>query len=583
MAFDACFLSFVVRECDEALRGGKVEKIYQPARDEVILAFRAPGGSRRLLINAGSQNPRVHLTGERTENPAVPPQFCMLLRKHLTGARFSRATQLGFERVARLTFDAYDDLGFPAEKHLICEIMGKYSNLMLTDASDKILAVLRPVDFTTSQKRQVLPGMRYEMPPAQDKCDPLTADASSFKALAAASDLSRSAEKFLTASYLGIASLTARELVFRTTGEIASTLEEAGLPLTDGFLAMMDEVRFGTGTPCLAVDEAGHAREYCFTELRHLAPPWQLVMFPTFGELLERYFADRGREERVRQHGDDIFRLLKTAEARLEKKIAVQTDELEACEVGETFRLWGDLLTANIYRLKRGMTEVTLENYMDAMKPVEVMLDARLSPAANAQRYYKKYNKTKSARVHLEEQLAIARGELDYIGSVLDAFSRAEGDSELAEIREELRGAGYAKQMTGKKPQKQRPATSILRFRTTDGRAVLCGKNNLANDYLTFRASEKTDWWFHAKSQHGSHVIMSGSGGEPTDRDFTEAAMIAATYSGYDGGQNVPVDYARVREIKKPPNAKPGFVIYHTNWTAYVTPDRDAANTLREK
>ncbi|MCQ2424296.1 MAG: NFACT family protein [Clostridia bacterium] len=583
MAFDACFLSFVVRECDEALRGGKVEKIYQPARDEVILCFRAAGGSRRLLINAGSQNPRLHLTGEKAENPAVPPQFCMLLRKHLSGARFSRAVQLGFERAARLTFDAYDDLGFPTEKHLVCEVMGKYSNLMLTDADDKILAVLRPVDFTTSQKRQVLPGMRYELPPPQDKADPLTADTASFKALAAAGELSRSAEKFLTASYLGVASLTAREVVCRTTGQITSTLGEAGSPLADSFLAMMEEVRSGAGTPCLAVDEAGHAREYCFMELRHLAPPWQLVTFPTYGELLDRYFADRGREERVRQHGDDIFRLLKNAEARLEKKIALQSDELAACDEGETFRLYGDLLTANIYRLKRGMTEVTLENYMDDMKPVAVPLDARLTPAANAQRYYKKYNKTKSARTHLEEQLSIARGELDYVGSVLDALSRAEGDSELAEIREELREAGYAKQLSGKKPQKKKPATSILRFRTTDGRAVLCGKNNLANDYLTFRASEKTDWWFHAKSQHGSHVVMSGAGDEPTDRDFTEAAMIAATYSGYEGGQNVPVDYARVREIKKPPNAKPGFVIYHTNWTAYITPDRDAADALREK
>jgi len=582
MAFDACFLSYVIGECNRLLAEGKIEKIYQPGKEEIAVYFRKASGSHCLLINAGSQNPRVHITTEKIENPALPPMFCMMLRKHLNGARFVRMSQEGFERVARITFDAYDELGFQSQKHLICEVMGKYSNLMLVDASEKVLAVLRPVDFTTSQKRQVLPGMRYELPPSQGKENPLLATEESFCALAADSEMSRPADKFITASYCGIASLTARELVFSLTGDAGATLGDCGKPLAKRFLEMMEHIRRGEGRPYLLKDTEGKAKDYCFMPIGQYGQSVKVEECTSFSALLDRFFAERGRSERVKQQGEDIFRLLKNAESRLEKKIAVQTEELISCEEGEKFRLMGDLLTANIYRLNRGMESVTLENYMDDMKPVEIPLDTRLSPAANAQRYYKKYNKTKSAKVHLEEQIRVAGADLLYIESVLDALSRADGEKELTEIRQELRENGYGSRIKDKTAKKKQQPT-ILRFVTSGGYTVLCGKNNLANDHLTFHLADKNDWWFHAKQKPGSHVVMQSGREEPSERDFTEAAMIAAVYSGYSGGENVPVDYTKVKQVKKPPNAKPGYVIYHTNWTAYVNPDEDAVKALRAK
>jgi len=305
---------------------------------------------------------------------------------------------------------------------------------------------------------------------------------------------------------------------------------------------------------------------------------------PSCSALIDSYFAERSRHDMLVQRASDILRILHAAEARVTKKIALQTAELKDCEDGEKYRVYGDLITANIYRLKKGDSHAEVENYYEDGALVKIPLDITLTPSQNAQKFYKKYTKSKSAKEHLTKQIEQSEAELQYIQTVLDALSRAETERELGEIRDELYHSGYASRMKNYTAKKQ-TAPSFLRFRSSGGRLILCGKNNTANDYLTTKFAERFDWWFHVKNQPGSHVIMQSTGtdDEPTEQEFTEAAMIAAYHSKASDGTMVPVDYTRIRYVKKPSGAKPGYVIYTTNWTAYVTPDEETVQRLKEK
>ncbi len=587
MAFDAGMLRFVTEELNQQCKNGKVEKISQPSREEIVLVIRCGGKEHRLLISAGGSGSRMNLTGLKLENPATPPMFCMQLRKHFQGARFAGGEQLGFERAVRLTFDTHDEMGFSSRKHIICELMGRFSNVILTDADDRILGVLKPVDFTTSERRQVLPGMRYELPPKQDKEDPMApeSDERSFKEKAAAEEIDRPAEKFIMAHYAGISPLIAREIAFRAGGRPDATMKETERDLVRCFFEMIRLIRDGAGTPCLVRDENGVPKEYAFTEIRQYGRSATIETTESFGELLDRFYGERSREERLHKKAADLFHLLSNAESRIVRKIALQEEELAECEKGETYKRYGDLLTANLWQLKRGMESCRLTDYgSGSSEETEIPLDKRLSPSANAQAYYRKYSKTKAARTHLTEQIAAARDELDYVYSVLDSLSRADGEKELSEIRTELYHSGYASRMKNYSERKQSVPT-VIRYRTTDGHTVLCGRNNLANDYLTTKMADRGDWWFHVKNAPGSHVVLIPAEGEddPSGTAFTEAAEIAAYNSKLRGGVMVPVDYTRVGKVKKPAGSKPGFVIYTTNWTAYVTPDEEKIASLRVK
>ena len=575
-------LSFVLNEINEKSAGAKVEKIYQPARDELIFILRNFGNSERLLINAGSRCPRINITNTKSENPVKAPMLCMLLRKHLQGAVFKGAVQLGFERAARLSFDAFDDMGFRCEKHIIVEMMGKYSNIILTDGDDKILTVLRQVDFTQSMRRQLLPGMIYEAPPSQDKLDPMMVDADAFKRLAAECEGARPCEKFIMSTFSGISPLVAREIATLAGGNPYATLDECARNLTGVFFDVIRNIIESQGTPCILYDANSVPKEYCFMPVSQYGTEHRQEICASFGEMLDTFFATKSRDEKISQKASDILKILTAAEQRLTKKYQLQQNELLDCEEGETFRLYGDLITANIYRLKRGQDSCILDNYMDGTQ-VKIPLDSRFTPAQNAQKYYKKYSKAKSAKEHLSHQIELCENEIKYVASVRDSLSRAETEKDLSEIRSELYHSGYAskmKQYTEKKQSKP----SYLTFRTTNGYTVLCGKNNTANDWLTFKHADKGDWWFHAKNTPGSHVIMECAGlPEPPAEDFTEACIIAAVYSKAGEGGFAEVDYTRVKQVKKPPSAKPGFVIYHTNWSASVPVDRAVADKLMIK
>ncbi len=576
MAYDAGMLRAVLAEINALTGdGAKVEKIYQPANDEITLTLRLSREVRRLMINAGTSAPRVCLSDRSRENPAAAPMFCMLLRKHLAGARLISSTQLGYERCARFTFLGYDEMGYATEKHLIAEIMGKYSNLMLLDGSDRILAVLHPVDFTTSRIRQVLPGMTYELPPPQDKRPPLDETREGFLALFADYPPERTVEKFIVSSYLGTASQVAREIAHLATGLDSALCADADPErLWETFSAWFAALREGRVAPTLVLDGEGVPRDFAYAPMTYRTDCVN-ESCSSFAALLDRFFAERDRLERIRQRAADLVRLLANAEARLSRKLEAQTEELAEAEQGEAHRRAGELLIGSLYLLRRGDAAALVPDYtLDPPETVRIPLNTRLSPSENAEHYFKLYRKAKKAKEILTRQIAEAKNELSYLASVRTFLDRAETEQDLLDLREELYRAGYASRMKNYAPAKSRKMSKPIEAVTPGGYRLLIGRNNLQNDELTFRVAERGDLWFHAKGVPGSHVLLLCKGEEPTAEDYTYAASLAAGYSGASASPQATVDYTRVKNIKKPAGARPGYVIYKTNYSAYVTPMR---------
>ena len=567
MAFDAGMVGAIAHEINQRVCGARVEKVYQPEKDELVLQLHTKEGNLRLSIAAGANNPRIALTVKQKENPASPYLFCILARKHLNGARLLSVRQLDFERVIELSFDSRDEMGFNKTKYLYAEIMGKYSNLVLTEENKTVLGVLRPVDFTVSAKRQMLTGLRYEMPPAQDKRSPLSLDRAAFL------DLARempelSTEQFLTRHYLGISSLVAREIAALSKERIGDVPEA----VYDAFARYVTRLLEHDYTPTVVYDGTKPIAFSCI-DITQYGAGYTVVHPESLSLAVTAFFDERENLEHSKKRASDLFKMVMNARARIVKKLALQEAELAECAKKEEHKRMGDLITANMYQLKRGMTKAVVVDYYDEDMPeVVITLDARLSPSQNAQVYYKKYNKAKKAEIELTRQIAQAKEELLYIDSVADALERAVGQSELDEIRRELCEAGYGtkiKRASTAKGTKTKP----YEYLTSGGYRLLCGKNNLQNDQITFKMSSKDDWWFHVKSAPGSHVLMILDGkGEPADADFNEALALAAYHSSLSASERVEVDYTRVRYLKKPSGAKPGFVTYTTYYSAVVKP-----------
>ena len=588
MAFDAGMLACMVHEIRTVALGGRIEKVMQPERDEIILQLRSTEGGKRLLINAGT-GPRIGFTDLARENPAQAPMFCMLLRKHLTGARLADIRQEGFERVVTLEFDTRDEMGFACTRRIVAEIMGKYSNLIFTDGDGKIISALKTVDFSTSAQRQVLPGMRYELPPAQDKDNPLEVDFARFAELYAVESPDKPLDKFILSRFCGISATVAREMAVIATRHTDTPLRYATAEEGwKGFDAVMSRIKEGNYQPTMVYD-GGQAVEYAFCPLIQYAPPVETRPYDSASGMLDAYFETRDKESRIRQRAADVLRLLTNAESRIKKKLDIQRGELADCEKADIHKKYGDMITANLWQLSRGMKQAEITDYevwdeeREEYGTVIIDLDERLTPSANAQKYYKKYAKARNAKVELARQIELGREELNYIYTVFDALSHAETGGDLAEIRDELYRSGYASRMKGYAAPKKQPAPTVAKFRTTNGYLVYCGKNNLQNEHITHKLADRNDYWFHAKGVPGSHVVMVTSGEEPDAQDFTDAASIAAHYSKAAGGAQIPVDYLLVRHVRKVPGAKPGFVTYHTNWTAYVTPDAERIAGMRVK
>ncbi len=574
MAFDAYMMRAVLSQFRAEFPEAKIEKVLQPQNDEIDMVIRCGKHQRRLVFNVGPNAPRLQLSSVSKENPQQPPMFCMLMRKYFNGAKIVSVEQLSMDRIAVFTVACYDDMGFPTTKKIICEIMGKYANLIVTDSEEKVLAALKIIDFAASTVRQVLPGLKYQIPAMQDKRHLLSETEENFLVEISKFPEERTAEKFITTTYSGIATQIAHEIVYRATGNTDAPLYEIDV---EKFWCVFSDwqtlLKTEKYTPTAVIDKSGKPTDYSYMDITYLGNSARTETFPTFTELFDMYFAERDRLEKIHQRAKDIITLITNARARTERKLALQREALIESEAGEEYKKRGELITANIYLLERGMTSFkTIDYYSEDCPEIEIPLDSRLSPAQNAQKMFKLYTKAKKAKEVLTEQIKIWEAELLYLDSV-DAFLKsAETEEDLLEIRDELYRSGYASRMRGYRPPKvikSRPIT----LTTSGGYTLLVGRNNLQNDRLTFKVANKWDIWFHTKDIPGSHVIMLTNGEEPSEADYTDAASVAAYFSKATGDL-VAVDYTAVKNIKKPQGAKPGFVIYKTNYTAFAKRER---------
>lgn len=574
MAFDVIFATAVAKELDGALAGARVEKVYQPSKEEILLFCRVGRETRKLIVSSSPASARVCFTDTAGENPAAPPMFCMLLRKHLAGAQIEGVETVGFERAIKITFACRDELGFDCRRYLIAEIMGKYSNIIFAGDDDgkmKILGVTKPVDMTTSRVRQLLPGMIYQSPPPQEKKLPLDETGEGFLSRFENYPQGKDAERFFIDTYLGFSPAVAREIVHRAGCDGATAGEADAKKLASVFLALMEKVKNGDFVPYAVYGGGGEPEEFSYTEITYL--PGAGKRFESFSVLLSAFYGKKAEAEALKNRVGATEALMVTAKKRLTKKLDVLSAELSECEEADKYRLWGELITGSLYMLTGKAGEATVTDYYsDPPRTVTIPLDEKLTASQNAARYYKKYNKLKTARTIAAEQAEKARAELEYLKTVEASLALCDCAADVSEIREELMKTGYLRrpvQAKGQKPKKTEP----MYFHTSLGREIICGKNNTQNDFLSTKFAEKSDWWFHVKGGAGSHVIMRCEPDEDPDaRDFTEAAQAAAFFSDERASANVAVDYTLAKFVKKPSGSAPGHVIYTDYYTAYVNP-----------
>ena len=579
MAIDAICLQAVAGELRPQLLGLRVDKVHQPARDQVVLLFRG----KRLLLNAGAGAPRLQLTEILRDNPAEPPMFCMLLRKHLSGARVAGLTQPPLERLVKIEFDASDELGRAGRRTLVLEAMGRRSNLILLDGEGRVIDSLRRVDADMSAARQVLPGLFYQPPASTGRLPFLEETEEGFSARFAAVAAEKTLDAFLLDQYFGLSPLMARELAFQAAGDVDARVFQMGGPgpLWRAFEGFQDRVREERFTPvCLLRD--GKPLDFACVPVGQYGGAAECVAYPSFSALLDAFYEAREKQERARQRGADLLRAASTARDRLRRKLALQEKEYAATQDRDKLRIQGDLITANLYRMERGQSRLECENYYEAGAPTSIPLDPLLTPQQNAAKYYKRYAKAKTAEKYLREQMDLARRDLEYLESVLAELAQAETEADYLDVRAELREAGFLKKQGRGKKEKSRPAAP-WEFCTSSGLRVLAGRNNRQNDKLTLKDADRRDLWLHTQKIHGSHVILRCAGRTPSEEDIAEAAMGAAWFSQARESGNVPVDYTEVRNVKKPAGGRPGMVIYTTCRTVNVTPEEAAVERLRAK
>lgn len=575
MALDGAFLHHLTSELKDELVGARVSQIHQPNRDELIMAVRTFNGNKKLLISVRANSPRVNFTQYAPENPSSPPMLCMLLRKRLCGAKVSDVHQPQLERIIFIDFDAVNDLGDPVKLTLAVEIMGKYSNVILIDGEGIIVDALKRVDPTMTTQRLVLPSMKYELPPQQDKLNMLACDVKDILIRIQSLQKPEKLNKAILSAVQGVSPIICREIEYLVTGGedvYSDMLNSQHLKRLDYYLTKLSEcVRSTGGAPYCVSEPKGKPRDIAFMGITQYGSAMSISREESFSSLLDSFYYERDRIDRMKVKGQDLLKLLTNASERLARKINTQRAELEQCSDREQLRINGDLIQANLYRIEKGAPFADLENfYDDNMQTVRIKLDPSKTPSQNAQKYYKDYRKAKTAEQILKEQIVLAEKEIEYVDNVFDSLSRAESERELAEIRSELIQTGYIKAPKGsRKDQKPLPP---LQFTTTDGFVVLVGRNNRQNDTLTLKTAGNNDIWFHTKDIPGSHTILVTNGEEPSDEAILQAAQIAAYHSKAKDSSQVPVDYTQVRNVSKPQGAKPGTVIFVKNRTVYVTP-----------
>ena len=573
MALDGAFLHIVKKELGHLI-GGRVDKISQPSREEVVIAFRTHGGNCKLLISASAGSARVHITKKSIENPKVPPMFCMLLRKHLGNGRLLDIRQDGLERILYFDFEAMNELGDMVKVTLAVEIMGRCSNLVIINADGKIIDSIKRVDAEMSRERMVLPGMTYTYPPRDNRLD--------FRNCTA-EDIANAAEhlpdcdlsKALIKIFEGLSPIVAREWVYYAAQGNDAVKSDLHGELLDRLAFVINQ----TARECdenrctftVVKDKDGLLKDFSFIPINQYVGLMDTKELDSACDLLDYFYSERDSISRMKQRSQDMYKLLLNATDRISRRLANQRIELKESENREEFKLKGDLISANLYRVEKGMSSVKVENFYDEACPeIEIKLDPRLTPSQNMQHYYAEYRKADTAEKILTEQIAKGEEELAYIDSVFDALTRTNGEDEVNELRMELAEQGYirASKLKGKPPKSHPP----LEFKSPEGFTILVGRNNKQNDMLTTKLAEKTDIWLHTKNITGSHVIIRANGQEVPDDTIIYAARLAAFHSKAKNSSQVPVDYVPVKFVKKPSGSKPGMVIFTNNRTLYVTP-----------
>lgn len=577
MPLDAVCLQAVVAELAPQITGSRIEKIQQPARDQVVLLLR---GNRRLLLSAGGGQPRLHLTELPRDNPAQPPMFCMLLRKYLSGGIIESIQQAPLERVVTLTVSAADELGERSQFSLILEAVARRANLILADKDGHIIDCLRRIDFEMNPDRQVLPGLFYHLPMPPDKVSPFTVTEEEFAALAAAAGEGAPADQWLVRTVNGLSPLVARELTFRACGSTDAPVTGHTAALWSAFAAWRDTVNEKHFTPAM-LKRSGVPMDFTYLHVGQYGGAAEEETYTSFSRLLDDFYEKREQAERVKQKGQDLVKTASNGAARLRRKIAAQEQELAESKNRGKWRVYGELITANLYRMERGMSRLTAQNYYDPdCADVDIPLDVRLSPQENAAKYFKKYTKAKTAEKYITAQLEKARVELTYLESVLQELTLAESEQDFNDIRAELIDGGYLRAKGRKQPQ--RPSKP-REFRSTAGLRILVGRNNRQNDRLTAKDAEKWDIWLHTQRIHGSHVILCTGGAQPDEQSLLEAASLAAYFSQAQNSTKVPVDFTQVKYVKKPAGSPPGFVNYTNYKTILADPSEELVKRLGGK
>ncbi|MCM3178312.1 NFACT RNA binding domain-containing protein [Cytobacillus horneckiae] len=562
MSFDGLFTKAMVAELSQTLKGGRINKVHQPYKNEIILVIRANGKNHKLLLSVHPSYARVQLTNESHENPSVPPMFCMLLRKHLEGYILESIHQEELDRIIIFEVKGRNEIGDTTYKKLIVEIMGRHSNITLVDQSRNIiLDSIKHVSYAVNSYRAILPGQEYILPPKQNKANPFTADETDI--LRKLDFNSGKIDKQLVANFAGISPLFAKEVLFH-----AGLANQKTIPAA--FLQQIELARKNEATPAVTASEG---KEYFYLfPLKHIGE--DIRPFATLSEMLDRFYFGKAVRDRVKQQANDLERFIMNEKEKNEKKIKKLEATLKEAENADIHQLYGELITANIYAIQKGMKEVEVINYYDEDGgTVVIPLNPQKTPSENAQKYFTRYQKAKNAKLIVKEQMEKASEEVIYFDSLLQQVLTA-STKDIAEIREELVEGGYLRERQKKQAKKSQNHKPVLDyFYASDGTEIIVGKNNKQNDYLTNKLAARDEIWLHTKDIPGSHVVIKHK--VPNNETILEAASLAAYYSKARSASKVPVDYTLVRHVKKPNGAKPGFVIYDNQQTVYVTPDEE--------
>ena len=572
MPLDAVVIHAIKEELEKELIGARIDKVQMPERDVLLLSVRGNMGNRKLLLSANTGSARIQFTENVYENPSEPPMFCMLMRKHLVGARIQSITQPDFDRLLVLDLSVRDEMGILTEKKLVMELMGRASNIILVDDKGNIIDCIRRADFGENAMRRLLPGMIYRRPLPQEKTPFFAADDEQRTEIGRRCALSANPEKSIMEFFSGLSPLISRELVYRCHGQTEF--------LPEAMDALKESVVKSEFEPVILMRE-GNPFDFSYMRISQYGETMELAEYSSFSELLDAFFSQKDHAESMRRKSRDLLHKTKSARDRTQRKLNARRQEMEKADDREHIRKEADLITANIYKLKKGMASFSCEDFYEPDCPERViLLDPLKTPQQNAAQKYKEYNKLKNAREHLTKLIEENTAQLDYLNSVMDEIERAESERDLAEIRRELITTGYLRTKKNARKEKVR-AQGPLSFQSDDGFRILVGRNNAMNDDLSIRKARRTDYWLHTKSVHGSHVIIVCDDQTPPARTIEQAAAIAAYYSQARAGGKTPVDFTMVRNLKKPSGAMPGFVIYHVYETILAEPDEQLVMRLK--